>query len=1217
MSGLGKGSENGNGNNPPLPPPYLANTSVFAISTPTSSTHFQHPSEYSSNAEASGSASAFGSAGGAGGFDKSIKRGKTGCITCRIRKKRCDEAKPICETCKRLGLDCMGYSVQRPSWLKAKDVETRLKHEIKQISTERRRTKKPKELGIKTSSSSGKSKGKPRKKQDDIDKSPFTTAQYDYGDGNGQGELDLGDGDEQNDDLAEDDHTQICGRGMGTEVTMEYDNLETASHFGSGSGSGSSKSGYKPNHTMVDPILTHQPSTHPTAIGNIHEATANFEGGWQSIQANSGPSTATTAFEGWTWDASQTQPFAGEQPPNYADWSKAFTPPTTSSVLAMSESLPSPHTAPTQYYQSGPSPQFSNAVPYHYRQPDTHSHPQYPPVQGHTHTHAQAQHPHRSAFPHAHTRPDTEYYSSQARPQPSILELFHVQPPGQPHPPPRPRLQADLEQQQQQVQHQHQHQQPRLTQQLRQQGQQQEAEGTDQDGQQGNMNVQKYSPTTAHFQNLSNPNTSLDELWLWLLNSQPDVLSNLQSPSPSIHNSLKVATSSRQRYFNHYLNIVLPLQYRFIEYTITNFLAPLALSDEVVMESLKSLAALHLSVYRKKGRKGNRKSSKPKNKRDWYSQAVLKNNNGELIIRSGANPEGSQMRIQGEEVRSDEEEGDDDEKIAKKSFEKTVKTLRTISLDNNNAHQNNSDGILVSSISAISYIIFKGGINKQWVESLEISRKCLWFALNNSPELGVFIPTTTKVPDQHNPYYSQNILLQQNQKKSSSTAASDPSQMGQGQQQQQQQQQQQGGSPWKRYKIFLHAMIRTDIFGSITENKASDLLPVYRFLLNRSPIDYLSSTTADELRNIIPNMEDIDNTTLLALAETVGLSDWRAKSLREGRLDVEELVRRGSSIKTLLNERSWREKQMLHCQFQYQYQGQGQGKGKDQTRHYHQQSYDQHAQKSSGNGITENLSENEIEKGKLMSNCFYESTKLLLAITINGPYPRLNPLKEPINRLIATIEELAVLEAQMNLSTTSSTTSSSFSGSNASITSENEHYNDMTGTNAIQSTSPTTTTSSSVHSGSASATGPGPYPHQVYHHHFVSSHNVNCNTTNGRGTGIAENPSTAPATTNADPSSSTNSARSKRSNEFIRSLIFPIALTACHCTSDLQLYFRGLFLNLNKDSFLFGNTKYIWKLIEKVWEKRNALPEGTGDNEPIDWLVVMRELGWEKGILLI
>jgi acetyltransferase-like isoleucine patch superfamily enzyme len=42
------------------------------------------------------------------------KRTKTGCGTCRRRKKKCDEAKPECDNCKRNGLVCQGYANKVP-----------------------------------------------------------------------------------------------------------------------------------------------------------------------------------------------------------------------------------------------------------------------------------------------------------------------------------------------------------------------------------------------------------------------------------------------------------------------------------------------------------------------------------------------------------------------------------------------------------------------------------------------------------------------------------------------------------------------------------------------------------------------------------------------------------------------------------------------------------------------------------------------------------------------------------------------------------------------------------------------------------------------------------------------------------------------------------------------------------------------------------------------
>jgi hypothetical protein len=38
-----------------------------------------------------------------------MKRAKTGCGTCRRRKKKCDEAKPECNNCTRIGVICQGY----------------------------------------------------------------------------------------------------------------------------------------------------------------------------------------------------------------------------------------------------------------------------------------------------------------------------------------------------------------------------------------------------------------------------------------------------------------------------------------------------------------------------------------------------------------------------------------------------------------------------------------------------------------------------------------------------------------------------------------------------------------------------------------------------------------------------------------------------------------------------------------------------------------------------------------------------------------------------------------------------------------------------------------------------------------------------------------------------------------------------------------------------
>ena len=50
------------------------------------------------------------------GTGRSGPKRKTGCLTCRRRKVRCDEAKPVCANCVRLRLDC-GYVKERLSQL--------------------------------------------------------------------------------------------------------------------------------------------------------------------------------------------------------------------------------------------------------------------------------------------------------------------------------------------------------------------------------------------------------------------------------------------------------------------------------------------------------------------------------------------------------------------------------------------------------------------------------------------------------------------------------------------------------------------------------------------------------------------------------------------------------------------------------------------------------------------------------------------------------------------------------------------------------------------------------------------------------------------------------------------------------------------------------------------------------------------------------------------
>ncbi|WWD03859.1 hypothetical protein V865_001915 [Kwoniella europaea PYCC6329] len=920
--------------------PYLANTSVFAIS-PISS--------YSDPPSASASASASTSSSSAGPSHipaythihsqqhdanailtttptpTSIKRGKTGCITCRIRKKRCDEAKPTCDSCARLGLECMGYSVQRPSWLKEKDMEMKLREKIKQKSSERRRSKKtvqpktktgpkPKPIPTPTSTAKGKGKAEPEPEPEPEPEQQIEEYRSEMG-----GNLEIVAS--SSNPFKRKRHKQDTEEEEEEEVDDGME-LEDNNNISSSSMSGPSRSVIVPTSSTI----------YPQVVAQSHNSSAPLT--WAPLMSSlNHPIIGSLARHPWNPNHSQGPHQSQYQHPSPCPSPNAIAGPFTKSFT---------YPPPAEYYQN------------HYQNQGSSSNPDTPS---------------------------------------SLIEL-------------------------------------------------------------------------------SNPESSFEDLWIYLLNCQPDILSNLVSPSPIPPRSLSTSPSpdSVDRYLHHYLNVVLPLQFGFtMKSSAADLLAPLAMRDDTVMNGLKALAALHLSVYKNEDKNRNNKDKDIRGEDVVWDDVVVVDEEEEL-------------RTPQEDEGEEGEEGEKDKEVAERSFDKTIKSLRSLT-----SNPNETDGLLVSSISAISYVIFSGGIAYEWVEALRIARKYLWGALRDSPELGIFIPSTIPTStDSH---------------------------------------QKQKGSPWKRYRHFLQAIIRTDIFGSITENKASELLPIYRSLLNRSSIDFLSDGSeigrANGLKEIVPNSDDIDNTTLLALAETVALSEWRTEQYQKSTLDLEELVRRGNAIKVLLNERSRREKHYF-----------------PNSNHHHL-----HVRQSSSNG-------NEMEdmdtklKGQLMSDAYYESTKILLSITINGPFPKLSTVQEPINEIVNLLNQLKILE---NRQTQSQTTTTTTVGTQSPIGTEKEKR--MT------------------------------------------------NTTTGTTTGT---------------------------NEFIRTLIFPIAISACHCLPSLQPFFRGLFLNLNKSSLLFGNTKFIWMLVEKMWEERNIMTSTDSDEvngsefeRPIFWLDVMKRLGWEGGILLI
>ncbi|KAK1769628.1 transcriptional regulatory protein pro1 [Phialemonium atrogriseum] len=58
------------------------------------------------------------------------RRSRTGCYTCRLRRKKCDEGSPMCTACKHLGLVC---EYKRPMWWSNNEARRKHKDDIKMI----------------------------------------------------------------------------------------------------------------------------------------------------------------------------------------------------------------------------------------------------------------------------------------------------------------------------------------------------------------------------------------------------------------------------------------------------------------------------------------------------------------------------------------------------------------------------------------------------------------------------------------------------------------------------------------------------------------------------------------------------------------------------------------------------------------------------------------------------------------------------------------------------------------------------------------------------------------------------------------------------------------------------------------------------------------------------------------------------------------------------
>ncbi|KAL5503907.1 hypothetical protein ACEPAH_7978 [Sanghuangporus vaninii] len=80
------------------------------------------------------SAGSSGAAKQRGSKPKGAVRAKSGCYTCRIRRKKCDEKmnnEGSCQTCERLRLQCLGFGAKRPDWMREGNSVAEIREKIK------------------------------------------------------------------------------------------------------------------------------------------------------------------------------------------------------------------------------------------------------------------------------------------------------------------------------------------------------------------------------------------------------------------------------------------------------------------------------------------------------------------------------------------------------------------------------------------------------------------------------------------------------------------------------------------------------------------------------------------------------------------------------------------------------------------------------------------------------------------------------------------------------------------------------------------------------------------------------------------------------------------------------------------------------------------------------------------------------------------------------
>ncbi|WWD21426.1 hypothetical protein CI109_105911 [Kwoniella shandongensis] len=266
--------------------------------------------------------------------------------------------------------------------------------------------------------------------------------------------------------------------------------------------------------------------------------------------------------------------------------------------------------------------------------------------------------------------------------------------------------------------------------------------------------------------------------------------------------------------------------------------------------------------------------------------------------------------------------GDEDAIVAASSHNKSIAKLQFLS-----PQDLVSEAVIIPVLFAISYHLFSGGTTKSLRDILSVAQKCLSASLSLSPEL---------LRDNH-------------------THTSSPQ-----------------TTPWARFPHLIQHMIWTDTIASVSQNKTSKMLPAYRKLLDHPPVE---AGTNNRPLILMDKVMGADSTTLLAMVETVALSEWKEKAEKEGSLSYKELLTRASDIERLLEERAWRESHL----------------GRSRV----------------GAGVPGDGGPSD-EIRSAMSDIFHSSAKVLLATVVNGPYPRVPEVEKAVTETLEALLRLDV-----------------------------------------------------------------------------------------------------------------------------------------------------------------------------------------------------------------